>query len=114
MRARVRRILALSIVLALLLGVLPAAGAEDRSMREIVLFNTDFERGDDTWWDVSGVPSNSVCRNLNDPHNKTYFLNLRPTDPDDRQFHASYTVELEPGTYYFTFRLSGKNIDPNT
>ena len=69
MRARVRRILALSIVLALLVGILPPTAAEDRSMEEIVLFNTDFERGDDTWWDVSGVPYNSVSRNLNDPHN---------------------------------------------
>ena len=108
MKTSVYRILALTVALAMLLSVLPLTAAakpgpdptpKTPSDPEIVLFNSDLERGDDSWWELTGVKSHAVKRLLYDTHNSSYFLNLRPADPDEPEMHASYTVELDPGTY---------------
>ena len=115
------RLLAVLLSVLLLLGLSPAAAArpapeailQTPSYPEIVLFNSDLERGDDTWWELTGVKSNPIKRLLYDLYNNSYFLNLRPADADDPEMHASYTVELDPGTYCFTFDLCGRDTGSN-
>lgn len=117
MRTFISRILALSIVLALLVGVLPLIGvlslasAEDGNFSRIVLFNEDFERGDETYWDLSGLGPNPVCRIRYDTKNSSYFLNMRPASRQDLEVHAAFAITLAPGDYYFSYRVCGKDTN---
>ena len=107
MKHSLKRVLALVLALALLLGILPAAGAEERAYQQIVLPNGDLERGDLLYWDHSGLRSNPLGRSRYDENNESYYWNLRPADPENRELLVSYEVERLPGSYYFSYELSG-------
>lgn len=90
------------LVFSLLLGMMPvgfAAGDE-----EITLTNGDFESGNTTGWNLTGfneVKSDGTA-------NTTKLLNLWLSNSESQEGSAAYTTsELDAGTYYFKFDISG-------
>ena len=107
----VYRILALTVALAMLLGILPLTAAQDRTYPEIGLFNADFEGGDPSYWELSGLPAYPVRSNSYNTANPRYTLNLWASNDQAVEIHACYSIELTPGTYYYTFDISGQGVD---
>ncbi len=117
MKVTIRRVLALMTVLTLLVGVLPNLGllpqaaAANPGYPELIVPNGDFEGGDTSYWEISGLPSSPVEQDSYDPVNTSYALSLWVSDSEAAEIRASQSFQLIPGTYLFQFQLSGQAAD---
>ncbi|MGM9669282.1 MAG: glycosyl hydrolase 53 family protein [Faecousia sp.] len=97
------RLLALILVLAMLVSVLPVTASAEE-MTDLILPNGDFEEGTKNWsltgW--SEVTSDSWAKN-----NTTNTLKLWLSDDEAAYGSASYTVTLTAGQYVVFFDISG-------
>ena len=122
MHTKIKRILAILLSFVMLLGMLPAVYAADRSLSQVVtdpqedmpeltLPNGDFETGDATNWVLTGLPENPVRQNEWNEPNTSWTLNLWANDNEAVEIHAQYPVKLTAGTYKFSFFISGEGKD---
>ena len=106
MKRPARRLLGALLALLLLLSLSPAASARLRSPTEIPLPNGDFEQGDLTGWTLSGF-SGGVLADSYDASNSTNALNIWASNSAAAEISIRYAVSLEPGSYVFSFAISG-------
>ena len=115
MRKQFTRLLALAMVLALLVGVLPAAGAADpldeQELVQIDLVNGDFESGTKNW-NLVGL-TGTVIDNSSSSQNASHILDLWVSNEEATQIIANYSVELTEGDYRFEFQMDGADMDSN-
>ena len=110
MRRSIRRLLAWTVALALLVGVLPAVGAVDADdLEQIDLENGNFENGTE-FWTLAGLPG-EVIDNSSSAENASAVLNLWASNDEAVEIFAGYTLTLTPGFYQFSFEMDGMDAD---
>ncbi len=107
MKKNLRSVICMALAFCLLLGlgITPVAAAD---YAELTLPNGDFEQSSANWalTGYSGVKADAW-----DTANTSNTLTLWLSDTDAAAGAAAYTVTLTAGSYYFTFDLSGAEMD---
>ncbi len=108
MKTNPRSLISLALILCLVLSlaVIPVAAEE---YAQITLPNGDFENGTAENWTLTGY--SEVRTDEWASNNPTNTLTLWLSDDAAAEGSASYAVTLTPGTYYFTFDVSGAEMD---